>query len=194
MPGIIILAAGSSSRLGQPKQNLLFEGKTLLQRAIDTALSTYCSPIIVVLGANSSQITPTLDARNVTLVYNPNWAEGMASSIRLGLKSAMEINPAIEVVVLMVCDQPFLDTAVLNALIAVQVQTGSGVVASHYDNTFGVPVLFNKKYFDELLQLKGQEGARKLLQKYQDTISFVDYPKGSIDIDTEEDFRKIKAQ
>src|SRR5476651_1174100 len=83
MTGIIILAAGSSSRLGKPKQNLIYNGKTLLQNAIDTASSSLCKPIMVVLGANAVVIKPTIESLPVNILNNENWQEGIASSIRI---------------------------------------------------------------------------------------------------------------
>ena len=85
MTGIIILAAGSSSRLGTPKQNLGYQGQTLLQRAIETALASVCRPILVVLGANETVIKPTIELMPGNIIYNSDWHEGMASSIRLGV-------------------------------------------------------------------------------------------------------------
>ena len=82
MTAAIILAAGESSRLGQPKQNLLFNGQTLLQRAVDSAQRSKCKPVIVVLGANADAIMPPA---KTTLLYNKDWKEGMASSIELPL-------------------------------------------------------------------------------------------------------------
>src|ERR1700742_4629961 len=102
MTGLIILAAGESSRLGKPKQNLLFNGQTLLQGAVDSAQRSTCDPVIVVLGANADQINPIA---GVTTLYNKDWGEGMASSIRTAIN---EINKDVSVdkVIILLCDQP----------------------------------------------------------------------------------------
>lgn len=191
MTGIIILAAGSSSRLGQPKQNLLYKGKTLLKNAIDTASSSLCKPVIVVLGANADVIKPTIENLPVSILQNEEWREGMASSIRLGITELKKIEPKATSVVLMLCDQPFVNAESINKL--VQSQSKKGIVACAYNDTIGVPVLFDKFYFDELLKLKGQEGAKALLTKHPDDIAKIDFPLGSVDIDTIADYERISG-
>jgi len=189
MTGIIILAAGSSSRLGQPKQNLVYKDKTLLQRAVDTAMASVCDPVIVVLGANSEAIQPTIEQTGVTIAKNNEWSEGMASSIRAGIRELINIRPDVQSVILMLCDQPFVDTYLLNLLILAK--SKHGITASFYNDTIGAPVLFDAIYFDELLQLKGAEGAKQLIQKYPDKVTEIPFPAGGIDIDTIEDFEKL---
>jgi molybdenum cofactor cytidylyltransferase len=189
MTGIIILAAGSSSRLGKPKQNLVYKGKTLLQRAIETALASICDPVIVVLGANAVVIRPSVENYKVTIVKNPEWHEGMASSIRIGIKELLKLKPDIQSVILMLCDQPFVDTYVLNHLILAK--SKEGITVCSYNDTVGPPVLFDAIYFDDLLMLKGAEGAKKVIQKYPDKVVEILFPQGSVDIDTLEDYEGL---
>jgi len=189
MTGAIILAAGSSSRLGKPKQNLVFNGQTLLQRAIEAALSSACRPVIVVLGSNVESIRPSIESYPIQIVYNPDWNEGMASSIRAGLTRFQEVEPVADSVILMLCDQPFVFGAILNQLI--ELKSESTIIACVYNETTGVPALFDKFYFDELLLLSGPEGAKKLLLKYKDAVKAVPFDLGSIDIDTTGDFEKL---
>jgi molybdenum cofactor cytidylyltransferase len=191
MTGIIILAAGSSSRLGKPKQNLIFGGQTLLQRAIETAQDSGSRPTIVVLGANAEVIRPTIEDKSVHIIHNHDWEEGMASSIRIAISELHKIEPNADSVILMLCDQPFASTAILNQLI--QSKSKKGIVACGYNDTAGAPVLFARYYFDELLLLTGHDGAKKLLLKYPDTATIIPFPLGSIDIDTIEDFKKLNS-
>jgi molybdenum cofactor cytidylyltransferase len=189
MTGIIILAAGPSSRLGTPKQNLVYQGQTLLQRAVKTALKSACKPVAVVLGANCESIRTTIKDSRVRIIYNQDWAEGMASSIRSGIKIIGQLQPEITSVILMLCDQPFVDAGLLNEL--VEKKSKAGIVAASYNETFGPPALFDMLYFDDLLSLKGSEGAKKVIQKYPDKVIAIPFPQGSIDIDTMEDFEKL---
>jgi molybdenum cofactor cytidylyltransferase len=189
MTGLIILAAGSSSRLGSPKQNLNYKGKTLLQTAIETALASVCKPVIVVLGANADVIRPTIESSNITIVQNPDWEEGMASSIRSGITELKNIAPDAESVILMLCDQPFVDTYLLNMLIIVK--SKAGIAVCSYNETVGPPVLFDAIYFEELLLLKGNEGAKKLIEKHAHTVTEIPFRQGSVDIDTVDDYEKI---
>jgi molybdenum cofactor cytidylyltransferase len=193
MTGVIILAAGSSSRLGTAKQNLVYQGQTLLQRAIETALVSICQPVIVVLGANENVIRPTIEEMPVNIISNADWQEGMSSSIRLGIKEIQKTEPNIASVILMLCDQPFIDFSILNVLVKTQTNNGRDIAACAYNDTIGAPVLFDVVYFEDLLLLKGQEGAKKLLVKYSDKVVSIPFPLGSVDIDTIEDYEKIRA-
>jgi molybdenum cofactor cytidylyltransferase len=189
MTGIIILAAGPSSRLGQPKQNLVYKGKTLLQRAIETAMASICEMVVVVLGANLEFIKPTIANYSVDIVENADWNEGMASSIRTGLKRALQISPDVQSVILMLCDQPYVDTYIVNMLIATK--TKEGICACAYNDTVGPPVLFDAVYFDELLALTGAEGAKKVMQNNAEKIKFIPFDLGRIDIDTPTDYKNL---
>ncbi|MGZ3820587.1 MAG: nucleotidyltransferase family protein [Mucilaginibacter sp.] len=134
MTGTIILAAGESRRMGQPKQNLVFQHKTLLERAVEAALASGCKPVIVVLGANAGLIDLTTN-QDVKLVHNPDWSEGMASSMRTGINELRKYND-VEGVLIMLCDQPFVDAKLINAMQTRQQQTGKAIVACSYGNYF----------------------------------------------------------
>jgi molybdenum cofactor cytidylyltransferase len=187
MTAAIILAAGESSRLGQPKQNLIFNGKTLLELAVESGRKSECEKIIVVLGANSNEIKPLIGA---SILYNEGWREGMASSIRTAM---LEINndPSVDKVIMMLCDQPFVSAALLNSLIHKQNETAKTIIASAYNGTNGVPVLFDRSLFSELLLLQGHEGAKKLLKNHVDDIATIPFEQGGIDIDTSEDYERL---
>jgi molybdenum cofactor cytidylyltransferase len=191
MTGVIILAAGSSSRLGQPKQNLIFQGKTLLQMAIDNALASVCETVVVVLGGNVSAIQPTIAGQPVSVIVNPDWQEGMASSIRCGLVELQRISQSFSSALLMLCDQPFADSKVLNQLVQKKIDSGMLIIASSYNGIAGTPALFDISIFPELLQLTGQEGAKKLLTNHADKVLAVPFASGGIDIDTMEDYDRL---
>jgi molybdenum cofactor cytidylyltransferase len=189
--GVIILAAGSSSRLGQPKQLLEFKGKTLLEIAVEAAQNSLADSSVIVLGANADLIVEKILHTKVDRVVNENWENGMASSMQKGLKYLMQ-NSDNDQIILMLSDQPFVDSKILNLLIENKLNTNSEIIACRYKETFGVPVLFTKKYFPELLSLTGNEGAKKLVMAHQDDLYAIDFPKGAIDIDTLEDYLKLK--
>jgi molybdenum cofactor cytidylyltransferase len=187
MTGLIILAAGASTRLGQPKQNLKFRDKTLLQRMVEIAIASTCRPVIVVIGANADSILPV---ENCDVIYNANWEEGMASSIRIGMSEIIK-NKAIDNVVIMLCDQPFVSTSLIDTIVQKQIETGKPIIACTYSNAVGVPALFNRSLFDELLLLKGNEGAKSIFKVYPNKIITVPFPEGSIDIDTMNDYEYL---
>lgn len=190
--GIVLLAAGSSSRLGQPKQLLPYKNKTLLLYSLEEALASNAQPVVVVLGAKADVLQNEISKHQVHIVINEQWQEGMASSIRRGINELNEFNPAIEGVILTVCDQPFMTTSLLNTLITAHQKTGKGIVACTYDNTFGPPVFFHHSLFAELLGLKGDLGARKIVQANIDNVEGIDFPEGVFDIDTVKDYEGLK--
>ncbi|QCR24857.1 NTP transferase domain-containing protein [Pontibacter sp. SGAir0037] len=191
MTGLVLLAAGASTRLGEPKQQLLYQGKTLLQHAVEVALQAGCAPVVVVLGARAASILPEVEKEPVSVVQNPGWEEGMASSIRSGLTYLLRIEPETTGCIFMVCDQPYVDAALLNRLVQASAGNTNRIVASAYKDTAGTPVLFGKSFFTELLALKGQEGARKILFRHQEAVTTVAFPLGAIDIDTAEDYKAL---
>jgi molybdenum cofactor cytidylyltransferase len=194
MTGIVILAAGNSSRLGRPKQLLSFKETTLLQHIIREAAAVHEVAVIVVTGANHEVIEKEIDSSKVKISFNPDWELGMSSSISAGLKRLTEAHPEIEKCIFTVCDQPFVSRSVFENLIAESFKTQKGIAASSYAETLGTPVLFDKRYFDELLNLKGQEGAKKIITKFLADTASVSFDKGNIDIDTEEDYTKFLSE
>ena len=189
--GIVILAAGSSSRLGKPKQLLQYDGKNLLQKAVDAAVNSNADTVVVVLGAKADSISNEIDKSKTHLVENKEWEEGMASSVRLGLSTLQKISPSTDAVIFMVCDQPHVSSVLINDLINTQKQTGKPIVTCNYGDAIGPPALFHKSLFPELMKLKGDVGARKVIQQHQDEVAAVSFSKGSIDIDTEDDYNAL---
>lgn len=191
MTAIIILAAGASSRLGRAKQRLQYKGKTLLNHAIDTALEAGVGPVIVVIGANENEILSEIDTEKVLIAHNSQWKEGMASSIHAGLNTALQTYDDLNAVILMVCDQPYVDSFLLKNLVRAKMTTNRSIAASSYNDTIGVPALFDKHLFSKLFSLKGDEGGKKVLFQHDEEISTVPFPDGSIDIDTESDYQSL---
>lgn len=189
MTGVIILAAGASTRMGQPKQQLVYKQQTLLQRAMQAAAGVADSKVLVVLGANNQVILTEVDSTVADIVINPDWEQGMASSIKAGITALLQLYPNADSALLILCDQPFVDTELLNQL--VQFKTDEAIIASAYQNTIGAPVLFGKNRFPQLQQLQGQEGAKKLLMQYPDEVTTVPFEKGAVDIDTPADYQKL---
>jgi molybdenum cofactor cytidylyltransferase len=188
--GVVLLAAGKSSRLGQAKQLLDFKGKSLIKRAASTALEI-SGKLIVVTGAQEEQVKEELTGLNVFICSNKNYEQGIASSIHAGLITVHEKFPHINAVIFVVCDQPFISISLLKELIEVSELENKGIAASAYGGTFGTPVLFQKKYFSNLLQLKGDQGAKRIIQNNMGDVAIVDFPEGIMDIDTMEDYEAL---
>ena len=189
---IVVLAAGMSSRLGSPKQLLAYKGKSLLQHAVDTALQTSMRPVVIVVGANSDAMKKQLEVRKAEVVENEGWQEGMASSLRCGMAATQKMKPGADGIIFMVCDQPYVTKLLLDSLLQVQHITGQPIVASSYEDKLGTPALFHKSFFAELMKLKGDTGARKLIKQHEDLVTTVAFPEGIIDIDTAAEYEALK--
>ncbi|MGE5108040.1 MAG: nucleotidyltransferase family protein [Sphingobacteriales bacterium] len=188
---IVVLAAGMSSRLGSPKQLLTYNGKSLLQHAVKTALQTKIRPVVVVVGANSIAVKKEIENMDVAVVDNKEWREGMASSLRCGLTAVQKINSDVDGIIFMVCDQPYVTESLIESLLHVQHETGLPIVASSYGDMLGTPALFYKTFFAELMELRDDIGAKRLIKQHRNQVTTVAFPKGIIDIDTRNDYESL---
>ena len=189
--GAVVLAAGGSTRFGKPKQFALFEGETFVRRIVRAAIEAGCAPVVVVTGEDSAQITSELTRFTVTIAMNPGWSSGVGSSIRVGVQRAMDLAADLEASLLLSCDQPFVTAVVLAQLIQLRLTSGKPIVASAYATTLGIPALFDRSCFPDLLRLKEHSGAKKIiLARPHDVVPF-DFPAGEIDVDTAADYEKL---
>ena len=189
--GVVLLAAGKSSRLGQPKQFLIFEDTSLVKKAAKTALEI-TDKVMVVTGAFKEKVEEELNGLSLHITYNKDFEEGIASSIRKGLSSLMKKFVDLKGVIFIVCDQPYLNSSVVNQLIQKTAETNRGIVAATYAQTIGTPVLFIRKFFPMLLELKGDNGAKKVIKENLSEVCTIDFLQGGIDIDTLADYELIK--
>ena len=185
---ILILAAGSSSRMGRSKQLLPIDGKPLLVKIVETALDADTGKVVVVLGANEDEHRKILENYPVEIISNPLWENGMGSSIKSGLKFIQQNNFNSQAVIISVCDQPHLSHSHLTALANGYLHTKKPIVASAYKNTIGVPVLFAQSMINDLLEIKDSDGAKKLVQQHAEQVYPVPFPLGAIDLDTMGDY------
>ena len=189
--GIILLAAGESKRLGIPKQLLLYKNQFLLQHCFETLAQLDEIQVITVYGANVNVIIPRVQSNNFHYAYNTKWQQGISSSMRRGLTALLNIQPDIEYVVFMVCDQPFITADLLKNIIAAGIEGDKGIVACAYDDCLGTPTLFSKKYFADLVALSGDTGAKNVIMDYRQDVCVIDFPMGKIDIDTRDDYSRL---
>lgn len=190
--GLMILAAGASTRMGTPKQLLAYQGCTLIRHMAEVAIASVCQPIAIVLGANAERIKPEISQLPLQIVENQQWQEGMSSSIRAGLKALLAMNPNLDAVAIALCDQPFVSPQTLNQLVEAYHLTGKPIIASEYSGTFGVPALFSGTLFAELMNLKSTEGAKKLIKRRIHEVFSIPFPEGAIDIDTPKNYEQLQ--
>jgi len=191
MTGIIILAAGQSKRMGTPKQQLAFKDTSLLEHAIATAVASKAGIVAVILGFEAAALQPAMHNNKLHVIVNEAWATGMGSSVSTGMQWLLKTQPAMAGILIMLCDQPFVTTGLLNDLISKKANSDKNIIASSYANTVGVPALFGQKYFTTLATLQGETGARKILQQHENDVATISFPEGAIDVDTMEDYNRL---
>jgi molybdenum cofactor cytidylyltransferase len=189
---ILVLAAGGSSRMGRPKQLLDWKGKSLLQHTIDRAKNGNGDEVLVVLGSDYELIKSQINTEGITILKHSNWKNGLGSSIAFGIDYIQKSLSDMDGALIMLADQPFVDTNYLNLMIETFRSNEAKIVASLYPNKkMGVPAIFNKRYFIELAQLNMDKGAKEILSKYSDQLSFLDATSLVVDLDTMEDYQKL---
>lgn len=188
--GAIVLAAGSSSRMGQPKQLLPIDGQPMVRRVTEAMCESGLDQVVVVVGAHAKAVTAALAGLPVEIVTNQDWAEGMSTSLRAGLGA---LGPEVQAVLIALADQPALTPDLLRTLVARHQSSRAPITAPFYRGQRGNPVLFDRNLFPELLAVEGDRGGRALFARYQGQIECleVDDPAVIQDIDTYEDYERM---
>jgi len=183
MISAILLAAGQSKRMGEPKQLMRFGQSTIVEQAIDNLLGSIVNELIVVLGHRAEEVRGLITTRPVRLAVNPDYQQGMSTSIIAGLNL---VDSRARAVMLALGDQPFIDSQTINRLIDGFNNHDKGIVIPTYQSKRGHPIIFAMKYRKQLLELKGDVGARQLIQENPEDILevVVDCEGILVDIDT----------
>jgi molybdenum cofactor cytidylyltransferase len=181
--GGIILAAGGSTRMGEPKQLLDLHGSALVCNAVRAAQDGGCDVVCVVTGHAREAVVAAVAPLHPMLAHNKDWHLGMGTSIRLGLSAILPVSAAI----LIACDQPAVTSTVIHSLIKLHEQTRLPIVASYYAETWGIPVLFDASCFVELHNIPDERGAKSVIEADPSRIASYDFPAGALDLDTPAD-------
>jgi len=204
--GAIILAAGSSSRMGAGRHKLLLPlaGRPVLVHVIEAALASQARPIIIVLGHQADQVRPHIDAYTrhpfVTIVENVHYLQGMSTSLHAGVRALMTKDnkqtlqaPEVGSALVILGDQPLMATTIMDTLIATWRATGKRIVAPLYNGRRGNPVLFDASLFAELLQTTGDEGGRSVIECHRQDMAAVEVGNdtASYDVDTWESYQQV---
>ncbi|MDR6195978.1 nucleotidyltransferase family protein [Siphonobacter sp. SORGH_AS_0500] len=195
---VAILAAGNSSRLGRPKQLVQWQGKPLIRYVTEEALAISNPNVTlehcVVVGAYAGAVAEALHSLPLQILINPDWSEGMASSVRVATQYA--IQQQADAILFALTDQPFMNTSLLEQFILtyLEVNDSSCVVVSDYGSDWGVPLLIGAAYFESLLQLKGDSGVKRYVKQRQLAVKKVTFLRGLIDIDTEHDLMHLQER
>ncbi len=183
---ILILAAGNSSRLGSPKQLLDVNGQKLLTHVVRQACDSKAADVYVVLGSDANVLSQLIKNYKVEIIVNKDWENGMGSSLKAGIREIQK-QSTYDIVIVSVCDQPFLTSALFNQLLD---QTGEQeiVVSVYSDRSFGPPTLFRKSQFARLMTIKDAAGAKSVIKNYDGELGLIPFEKGDIDLDTKQDY------
>ena len=186
--GAIILAAGGSSRMGSAKQLVRVDGAPLVARAVDAALGARAWPVVVVLGARAGGVRAALAGRTFVEALNTRWSAGLSSSIRAGLEAALAAEPRIDAVLVAPVDQPALSPGIITQLADLHRSSGR-IACARYGGRNGAPAVFGRRHFPGLRSLRGDKGARNLLNRSPGSVSSLEIPSLAVDIDTPADLR-----
>lgn len=185
------MAAGGSTRMGQPKQLLPWGGQTLIEHQIQTLLKTG-NPVSVVLGSNSNLIVPVIAKYGVDIFINTDWESGMGSSISHGISQIIQKFPDANGVLITLVDQPLITTSYIEKMLGAYQPGSQQIIASHSSSGWtGVPVLFDKCYFKELSELKNEEGAKKIIKRHKEIVNFLEGGELLEDMDTPETYQQL---
>lgn len=189
---VLLLAAGSASRMGEPKQLLKWKNTTILENAIQVASQLKVEQTVVVLGAHYETIISNINKGNHIVVKNKYWDQGLGNSIAFGVRYIQESFTEIENILIMLADQPLIDFNFLNRMVEQHILNENQIVCTAYKNKkLGVPAIFNKLFFEELMQLNSDKGARNILKKYSEELIYINGGDLIQDIDTMDEYKTI---
>lgn len=185
---VIVLAAGASARLGRPKQLVHIAGRPVLQHVVANATALAGHAVTVVIGAHAAELSRLLGHSPASMIVNRHWEEGMASSIRCGLGA---VPPAADAVLILLGDQVAVTADDLKRLAGAWKEQDSVIAAATYDQHVGVPAIFPRICFNELAELRGDQGARRIIERNTYRVVRVPMPNGAVDLDTPEDLAAL---
>ncbi len=183
----VILAAGSASRMGQPKLLLPWKGEALIRHIARIATSCL-DPVVIVTGSWAKEIQDALTGLTVQIVHNPEWADGQSTSVRKGINALPEQTAAA---LFLLGDQPYVSTELIQGLLKVYAQTRPAILAPYVGEKRSNPVLFDRSIFEALCQLRGDAGARSIFAQYPPTPFIWSDERLLFDVDTPEDYQKL---
>lgn len=182
--GAVVLAAGNASRFGAAKQIVPIKGVPMVRRVAMVALEVGLSPVVVVTGAYGDLVAHSLDGLAVHLADNPEWPDGMGTSLAFGVTAAATLAASLQAVFVLLADQPAVTAADLRGMLEAHASAPERILAARYEGHLGPPCIFPRAIFDELAALRGPHGARSLLKDHAARVDTYDLPLAALDIDT----------
>ena len=192
----IVPAAGLSTRMGQNKLLMRFDGKSLIEHAVDTLMTSGVDEIIVVLGHEANRIRSQLEGKNVHFVDNPDYRTGLSTSVRAGIEAAPKGSDAM---MIYLADQPLLEADEIRRLIlafAEAKRAGKSIVVPFFGNERGNPVILDASYREMVLDIAGDVGCRRIIKTHPEQVFAVQMETDHVvrDVDTPEDFLRVRGE
>ncbi len=188
---VVVLAAGNAKRLGQSKQLLPWGNSTLLGNVVENVLTVDAHKFFVILGAYSNEILEKINLSEATVLINGNWQQGLGSSIASAITVIDNKYPELNAVLLVLADQPFIGSIHLNAMINLHLTEKESIIITRKEDYRGVPVLFPRKFFRELMLLSNDEGAKQIINRNKDCVKEIVTLDNIADIDTFEAYEAL---
>lgn len=190
---VVVLAAGNSKRMGQSKQLLPWGNSTLLGNVVKNVLAVDAHKIFVVLGAYSNEIIEKINLSETIVLINENWQQGLGSSIALATVEINKKHPNLNALLFVLADQPFISSLYLNAMIELHNKDKESIIITRKEDYSGVPVLFPRKFFPELMSLSNDEGAKQIINRNKNCVKEVVTQDNIADIDTFEAYEALHS-
>ena len=193
----IVLAAGRSSRMGQGQHKLLLPlgDRPVLAHVVETVLASQARPLVVILGYQAEQVRTMLTpyASKLTSINNPDYQQGMSTSLCKGIETLMSFYPDVNGALIVLGDQPLMTSRILDSMIETKQVTGKRIITARYQGKRGNPTLFDASLFPELMEMTGDEGGRKVLERYRQEIAILDMRDDTpnYDVDTWEAYQQV---
>jgi molybdenum cofactor cytidylyltransferase len=188
--GGLLLAAGGSTRFGRPKQLAEYQGITLLKRSAEAIVGSGCSTVVVVLGSHADESAAEIKNLHLHIAVNEEWETGMSSSIKSGLAKLLDLDPAIDAVLITLMDQPRITASHLARFLETFAASRPSVIAAKYSGITGVPALFSREIFDELFLLEADRGARSIIRGLEGSAT-IELAEAAVDIDVLSDLKRL---
>ena len=195
MIAAIVPAAGMSTRMGRNKLLLAFKGKPLIARAVDTLLESEVDQVVVVLGHEADKVKAKLQGRQVTIVENPNYGQGMSTSIRVGLGA---VSSDARAIMIYLADQPLLEPEDVNRLIRAFAEArehNKSIVVPYFRGQRGNPVILDASYKEDILEVVGEVGCKRVIKRNPDKVLVVEMETDHVvrDVDSMDDYEGLQA-
>jgi molybdenum cofactor cytidylyltransferase len=190
----IVLAAGSSRRMGSPKQLLLIDGRPLLEMVVAQACASHLDDVLVVLGASAEEIKSRLDLGRARALVNPDHASGMASSLRAGLAG---LGAEVDRAMVILGDQPDVTAQLLDRLLDLQEESGLPAAALSFNGLLHPPVVLKRELWGDLMALEGDVGCRAVIRAWPELVAKLPAEtdlKHPVDLDTPDDYRRLTTR